>query len=126
MFKVTVERAVALVHVKLEGLIGADEAILLCGELRQHLSSLRGRSFGVLVDTRGLQPVSPEVADQFGTVQRFALSLGLERVAQVIDSSVVLLQRTRIMREAGTDPKTRTFRDFDEARRWVLMRDVPR
>lgn len=126
MFKITVEQAAALVIVKLDGLIGADESARLCAELRQTLTSLRGRPIKILADARGLQPLSPEVADQFGAVQRFALSQGLERAAQVVESSVVLLQRTRIMRESGTDPKTRTFRDVDEARQWLLARDTLR
>jgi len=126
MYKIAVDEATALVDVTLSGLINAEESKLLCAELRRTFASLRGRRIKVLVDAQFLQPVSPDVADEFLAVQRFARTLGLERVAQVVESSVVLLQRTRIMRESGTDPVTRTFRDRVAARRWLLGREAPR
>ena len=120
MHNFTVDPVTALVEVTLEGLISIDESRNLCAELRRILGTLGRRPIKILVDASLLQPVPPEVADEFRAVQQFGLSRGVERVAQVVDSSVVLLQRNRIMRESGADPKTRTFRDRDEARGWLL------
>lgn len=125
MHKIKVDEATALVDITLYGLINAEESKLLCAELRRILSSLRGRPIRILVDAQFLQPVAPEVADEFRGVQQFGRTLGIARVAQVVESSVVLLQRTRIMRESGTDPVTRTFRDREAARRWLLSRAEP-
>jgi len=66
------------------------------------------------------------LCDEFRGVPKFGSTLGLDRVAQVVESSVVLLQRSRIMRESGTDPLTRTFRDRVAARRWLLSRSETR
>lgn len=126
MHKIKVEEAVALVDITLDGLISAEESKLLCLELRRALTSLSGRPIKILVDAQFLQPVPPEVADEFRAVQQYGRTLGLARVAQVVESSVVLLQRTRIMRESGTDPVTRTFRDREAARRWLLDSLAPR
>lgn len=120
MHKIKVDESVALIDVTLDGLIGSDESRALCAELRRVLTTLAGRPIKILVDAQFLQPVSPEVADEFRAVQRYGKALGLDRVAQVVESSVVLLQRTRIMRESGTDPQTRTFRDREAAKRWLL------
>lgn len=126
MHKIKVDEVAALVEVTLDGLISTDESRLLCAELRRTLASLRGRPIKILVDAQFLQPVSPEVADEFRSVQQYGRTLGLARVAQVVESSVVLLQRTRIMRESGTDPVTRTFKDREAARRWLTGRAAPR
>jgi hypothetical protein len=126
MHKIEVDEATALVEVTLSGIINADESRVLCAELKRTFSSLRGRRIKVLVDAQFLSPVALDVADEFRAVQRYALTLGLERVAQVVESSVVLLQRTRIMRESGTDPMTRTFKDREAARRWLLSRHAKR
>ena len=120
MHKIKVDEATALVEVTLHGLITGDESKILCAELKRLLGALRGRPIRILVDAQFLQPVPPEVADDFRGVQQYGRTLGLDRVAQVVESSVVLLQRTRVMRESGTDPMTRTFRDLAEARRWLL------
>ena len=121
MHKIEVDEAATLVHVSLSGLITAEESVLLCAELRRALGGLRGRPIKILVDAQFLQPLSLQVADEFRAVQEYGLSVGLDRVAQVVESSVVLLQRNRIMREAGTNPMTRTFRDSEAARRWLLQ-----
>jgi hypothetical protein len=123
MHKIKVDDSAAFIEVTLDGLIGSDESRTLCAELRRVLTTLAGRPIKILVDAQFLQPLSPEVADEFRSVQRYGKALGLDRVAQVVESSVVLLQRTRIMRESGTDPQTRTFRDRELARRWLLRRE---
>jgi hypothetical protein len=122
MHKITVDEGAALIEVTLDGLINLDESKVACAALRRALTQLGGRPIKILVDAQFLQPVSQEVADEFRGVQRYGLVLGLARVAQVVESSVVLLQRSRIMREAGTGPLTRTFRDREAARRWLLSR----
>lgn len=123
MHKIKVDDSTALIEVTLDGLIGSDESRTLCAELRRVLTTLAGRPIKILVDAQFLQPVSPEVADEFRSVQRYGKALGLDRVAQVVESSVVILQRNRIMRESGTDPMTRTFRDREAARRWLTRRE---
>jgi hypothetical protein len=118
--KIKVDEVAALVDVTLGGLINADESRLLCAELRRAFGSLRGRDIKVLVDAQLLHAVPPEVADEFRSVQEYSLAVGLVRVAQVVESKVVLLQRTRIMGESGTKAMTRTFGDRDAARRWLM------
>src|SRR6185369_13014846 len=98
-----IDPAAALVEVTLEGLLTLEEAKAACAELRGILLKLRGRRIKILVDVRRLHPVPPEVADEFRAAQRFALTQGLERAAQLVESSVILLQRSRISKEAGTD-----------------------
>jgi hypothetical protein len=124
MHSIKVDEAAALVDITLSGRITASDSPLLCAELRRVFGSLRGRPIKILVDAQFLQPLAPAVADEFRSVQEYALTLGLQRVAQVVESSVVLLQRTRIMRESGTDPLTQTFRDRVAARKWLLSSDT--
>jgi hypothetical protein len=122
MHKITVDEDAALIEITLDGLINTDESKLACAALRRALTSLSGRPIKILVDAQFVHPVSQEVAEEFRAVQRYGLVLGLTRVAQVVESSVVLLQRARIMRESGTGTMTRTFRDREAARRWLLSR----
>ncbi len=124
MHKIKVDDATAFVEVTLSGLITDEESKALCSELRRALGSQRGRAIKILVDAQFLHPVPQSVADDFRAVQEYGLSLGTLKVAQVVESSVVLLQRTRIMRESGTDPMTQTFRDREAARRWLLSADI--
>lgn len=120
MHKVKVDEEAALVEVTLWGQIAPEESPGLCAEVRRAIGSLRGRPIKILVDAQFLRPVAPDIADEFRAVQEYGVSVGVHRVAQVIDSSVVMLQRTRIQREAGTDPMTQTFRELAAARRWLL------
>ncbi len=120
MHKVKVERNVAMLEITLSGMIDDTEVVELVDEIRQGIISLRGRPIQILVDAQFLRPVAPEVTDQMRAVQEYGIEMGVTRVAQVVESSVVLLQRTRVMRESGTDPLTRTFDDLEKARAWVL------
>ena len=114
----------AVVEVTLEGLMSPDEVRRGHEDLRRLLVNLRGRRFKILADVRRLQPLAPEVAEAFRTMQEYALAAGLERAAQVVESSVVVLQRTRISREAGTLSKTRSFKDRDQALDWLVHGDA--
>ncbi len=109
-----------MIEITLGGMIDDVEVVSLVDEIRQGIISLRGRSIKILVDARFLHPVAPSVTEKMRAVQEYGLSNGVTRVAQVVESSVVLLQRNRVMREAGADPMTRTFSDLEKARAWVL------
>jgi SpoIIAA-like len=115
----------AVVEVVLEGRMSPEEVRLGQEELRRLLVTVHGRRFKILADVRRLQPVAPAVAEAFREMQEHALAAGLERAAQVVGSSVVTLQRTRISREAGTLSRTRSFTDRDEALDWLVHGDRP-
>jgi hypothetical protein len=114
----------AVVEVTLEGLMSPEEVRQGHAELQRLLVNLRGRRFKILADVRRLRPLAPEVAEAFRAMQEHALAAGLERAAQVVDSSIVELQRNRISREAGTQSKTRSFKDRDEALDWLVRGDT--
>jgi hypothetical protein len=115
----------AVVEVILEGSMSPDEVRRGQEDLKRVLVNVHGRRFKILVDVQGLKPLSPECADAFREMQEHALAVGLVRAAQVGGSSVVMLQRSRISREAGTSSRTRTFTDRDLALRWLIEGDQP-
>jgi SpoIIAA-like len=125
MYKVNVDEALGLVEIQQQGMIKLEEAQQLTAEVRRGIASLRGRSVKILVDTRFLHPVPPGVDQEMRDVQVYGLAHGVDRVAQVVESSVVLLQRNRIMREAGSEPMTRIFREPESARKWLLSGKEP-
>jgi hypothetical protein len=120
MYKIKVNEALALVEIEQGGLLKLEELQRCAAEVRQAIRALRGRAIKILVDTRSLHPVPPGVDDEMRSVQEFGVANGVVRVAQIVENSVVLLQRTRILREAGTSSLTRMFRDIEAARQWLV------
>jgi hypothetical protein len=122
MHKIKVDRPKALIDISLSATIDDTEVVGLVDELRREIASLRGRRIRILVDARFLHPLAPTVTEQMPAVQEYGISAGVVRVAEVVESSVVKLQRGRVMRESGADPVTRTFGEFEEARAWLVSK----
>ena len=115
----------AVVEVTLEGLMSPEEVRQGQDDLRRLLVNLRGRRFKILVDVRRLRPMAPELAD---ASDRHA-GVRARRRARAHRPG-----RRERRRGAPADPheplkpapcpKTRSFKDRDQALDWLVRGDA--
>jgi hypothetical protein len=124
MYKISVDRAHAIVAFVLDGLVKMDEMQKFVTELQlATLSVSSGGEIKIKADVRTMRPASPEVADLIRGVQEFGIKQGVKRVAEIVESDVVALQLNRVARESGTDKILRRFWEEESARDWLIHGD---
>jgi len=125
MYKISVDRAHAIVAFVLDGLVRMDEMQSFVGELQIATLSVSGSDIKIKADVRTLRPASPEVAEMIRSVQEFGIKQGVKRVAEIVESDIVALQLNRVARESGTDKILRRFWEEESARDWLIHGDPP-
>jgi len=123
MYRMDVDKQNALIDLVLEGLIRQEEMLKLAGDLKSTIRKLSGRRIKVKADMRSLRASSPEVAEMFGEVQRYAVEHGVMRMAELVNSSLVALQLNRVERASGAAKIVRRFGDDQTALQWLLHGD---
>ena len=90
------------------GQLNIEEAEELKCELLQTLSNY-GKPFCLLIDIRGLVPVSSDVMDAMRDLQRACCEMSLERVAIVVASPVLRGQAAQVSFDAGSSKHDRVI-----------------
>jgi hypothetical protein len=123
MFQIKLDKINSVIDFELDGIIQIDEMKLFVEQLRLATLTLAGTEIKIKADLRRFRPAAPGVADMIREVQEFGLTMGVKRVAEMVDSEVVALQLNRVARESGTHKILRRFVDPQEAREWLLYGD---
>lgn len=123
MYRMDVDRQHAVIDLVLDGLIRQEEMVRLGEELKSIIRKFSGRSIKLKTDMRTLRASSPEVAEMFGAVQRYAVEHGVKRMAELVTSPLLLLQLNRVERDSGAAKIVRRFGDDQTALRWLLQQD---
>jgi hypothetical protein len=123
MFQIKLDKLNSVIEFVLDGLIQIDEMKQFCEQLRLATLTLAGTEIKIKADLRRFRPAAPTVADMIREVQEFGLTMGVKRVAEMVESEVVALQLNRVARESGTHKILRRFFDDNEAREWLLHGD---
>ncbi len=123
MYKVTTDRANAIVEFVLDGVVSLQDMQDFVVQMEKATVSLVGREIKVKADVRGFKPGSPEVASMIRGIQEFGIKNGVKRVAELVESEIVALQLNRVARESGTDKILRRFWEDDSAREWLINGD---
>jgi hypothetical protein len=120
MFQIKLDKLNTLIEFSLEGLVQLDEMKQFVAELRRSASTMTGSELKILADMRRFRPASPDVVEELRDVQEFAKSMGVRRMANVLESEVLALHMSRLGRETGADKFLRRFTDEQEAREWLV------
>ena len=122
MYRIHVDESLALVELRLEGVIREEEMRRFIDEslVATRALTAQGRSIRVLSDMRYLKAASPEATEILRLGQEAAMGAGMRRLAQVVDSELTALQLNRVARASGMDRIMRRFADERDARRWLL------
>jgi hypothetical protein len=123
MFQIKLDKMNSVIDFVLDGIIQLDEMKQFAEQLRLATLTLAGTDIKIKADLRRFRPAAPGVADMIREVQEFGLTMGVKRVAEMVDSEVVALQLNRVARESGTHKILRRFVDAQEAREWLLHGD---
>jgi hypothetical protein len=126
VYVVDVDERHAIIEFALDGPIRQDEMQKFVEELKAAAHSLRGRSIKLMADLRTFRPFSPEVAELILQAQRFVLQRGAMRMAEMVDSHVLLLQLNRVARESGAEKILRRFSSDFSAKHWLIHGDEER
>jgi hypothetical protein len=126
MFQIKLDKLNSVIDFRLDGLIQLDEMKQFVEQLRLATITLAGTEIKIKGDLRRFLPSSPAVADMIRGVQEFGLTMGVKRVAEMVESEVVALQLNRVARESGTHKILRRFADDHEAREWLINGDTVR
>lgn len=121
MYRVNVDKQGALIDLVMDGHIRQDEMRQLGLELKFVIRKLSGRDIKVRADMRTLHTSSPEVAGMLADVLRFAREHGVKRMAELVESPLLLLQLKRLARESGAEAILRQFGDDRMARQWLFQ-----
>ncbi|TKD02282.1 hypothetical protein E8A74_28970 [Polyangium fumosum] len=103
----------------MEGLVQVDEMKQFVVELRRSAVTMTGPELKIFADLRKFRPASPDVVEVVRDVQEFAKTMGVRRMATVLESEVLALHMSRLARETGADKFIRRFTDEQEAREWL-------
>ena len=120
MYRIDVDKQNAIIDLVLDGLIRPDEMSKFVEELKAATLGLAGRSIKIKADMRTFRPSAPQVAEALRDVQQFGIHNGVQRVAEMVESQLAVLQLNRVARESGTDKILRRFTDDQSARRWLI------
>jgi hypothetical protein len=121
---VKVDRINAVVEFALGGHMPTSEMERFLAELRQVLSSLQGRDIRMKADFREFKPMSPEVAEMVRRADGFVLGVGVNRIAEIVESDLLSLQLNRVARESGAERIIRRFPTEEAAMEWLLHGDA--
>lgn len=125
MHNVTIDTANAVIELVAEGLVDKYEMARVSLEMREAARKLQGRSIKCFIDLRKTTISSPEMAELIKEHQQAMAKLGMDRVAEVVTSSLLALQMNRVAREAGVHERVQRFSDERVARRWLLAGEHP-
>ncbi|MDI1481682.1 STAS/SEC14 domain-containing protein [Polyangium sp. y55x31] len=120
MFQIKLDKLNSQIEFSLEGLVQLDEMKQFVAELRRSAVTLTGSELKVFADMRKFRPASPDVVEVVREVQEFAKTMGVRRMASVLESEVLALHMSRLARETGADKFIRRFTDEQEAREWLV------
>jgi len=123
VYRIDIDQQHAIIELILDGLIRQDEMVKFAAEAKAATAGLAGRDIKVKADMRTFRPSSQEVAEMLRGVQEFGLQNGVKRVAELVESQLVVLQLNRVARESGADKIIRRFTDDASARRWLIHGD---
>lgn len=119
-FRVWTDAPRRILHIHTWGYWDLDLAEKYSATLRAHFGRLHGGGpWYVLGDTRKLVPQNPEVQAIFADLMAAAASMGVHRVATMIESTVTKMQIRRLARDGGLTEMG--FFDVEsEAIAWLL------
>jgi hypothetical protein len=120
MHRVTLDFANAVIELVAEGAVDQSEMTEVFSEMREAAYKLQGRAIKCFIDLRQTTISSPEMAQRIKEHQQAMAKLGMQRVAEVVTSSLLALQMNRVAREAGVHERVQRFSDADVAKRWLL------
>ncbi|NLD95176.1 MAG: hypothetical protein GX639_21205 [Fibrobacter sp.] len=98
MYKI--ERTDFGVRLIFDGFMKQEEMAKWVAESEQFVKSLPPK-FGVIVDMRGLKPLTAEAEKEMQNGQKLYKKSGMERSAVILSSAVVTMQFKRIAQETG-------------------------
>ncbi|MDC3959479.1 STAS/SEC14 domain-containing protein [Polyangium jinanense] len=119
MFQIKLDKLNTLIEFSIEGLVQVDEMKQFLAELRRSAVTLTGSDLKIFADMRKFRPASPNVVEEVREVHELAKTMGVRRLATVLESEVLALHMSRLARETGADKFIRRFTDEQEAREWL-------
>jgi hypothetical protein len=105
MHRVTLDFANAVIELVAEGPVDQNEMTEVFSEMREAAYKLQGRAIKCFIDLRQTTISSPEMAQRIKEHQQAMAKLGMQRVAEVVTSSLLALQERRRV------PRRRRARD---------------
>jgi hypothetical protein len=110
------DRAKRTVRITMNGFIKLDEMQAAAVRMKSLCDGYQGSPHVCLADMRGLKPSTPEVAGVMGQAIGYTRQHGVVHCAHLTDSSTVMLQAARLVREVVPgDPAITNVLSLEEA-----------
>ena len=116
MIAIQDDRAKRTVRITMTGFIKLEEMQAAAVQMKGLTDAYEGSPHLCLADMRGLKPSSPDVAGAMGEAIAYARQHGVVHCAHLSDSSTVMLQAARLVREVVPgDPGITNVVSLEEA-----------
>src|SRR5262245_3385389 len=107
------------IRVKLDSIVGLNEAVGVAQEVFLQIEMFKGQCFSVLLDIRDAEPFAIDVARVWADVAKTARSLGLIKSARLVRAGSMQDFMRQIARDAGNDDLVRDFTEESAAVNWL-------